>query len=294
MNSGDRKKTSRPMKVRNAAFDLRKTGVARFDLSDPYHLAVTLSWPAFAIGAILSLALINAVFATLYTLEPGAVQNLPPGDFLRAFFFSLETLATVGYGEMAPASTYGHVVTAIEIVFGMAFTAIFTGLLFVRFSKPKARILFADKAVVTSHNGRPTLMVRLANGRLTMLTHAVADLAMLVLEVSDEGHAFRRVQDLRLQRGSLPIFPLTWTLMHVIDETSPLFGLGPKELEAQQVRIFVAVEARDAGLGALVQDLGAFEHHQVRFGMRYSDAVSLDEAGRTTADLSRISLVETA
>ncbi len=280
------------MRVRNGAFEMRKSGVARFDFRDPYHLAVTLSWPAFIVGAFGVLMILNTLFACLYTLRSGAVQNLPPGDVLRAFFFSLETLATVGYGEMAPASTYGHLVTAAEIVVGMTFTAIFTGILFVRFSRPQPRILFAEKAVIATHNGVPTLMVRIANGRLTMLTHATAKLAVLIAEISEEGQAFRRVHDLILQRGDLPIFPLTWTLMHTIDETSPLFGFGAQDLEARQVRVFLAVEARDSALGAMVQDLGAFEHHQLVFGMRYSDAVSLDEAGITTADLSRLSLLE--
>ncbi len=285
---------SRPMRVRNAAFEIHKSGVERFDFRDPYYLAVTLSWPAFIFMSLLSLAAINVIFAALYALRPGAIQNLPPGDVLRAFFFSLETLATVGYGEMAPATTYGHVVAAVEIVLGMAFTAIFTGILFVRFSRPQARILFADKVVVPIHNGVPTLMVRIANGRLTMLTHATARLAILALEISDEGHAFRRVQDLHLIRADLPVFPLTWTLMHVIDETSPLHGFGPAELDEHQIRIFLSVEARDAALGALVQDLGAFERQQVMFDMRCSDAVGIDASGRTIADLARLSLVEPA
>jgi inward rectifier potassium channel len=279
------------MKVRNSAFDLHKTGVSRFDLRDPYHFAVTLSWPAFIVGAFGALVGLNVIFGALYAWQPGAVQNLKGGDLLRAFFFSLETLATVGYGEMAPDSVYGHVVAGIEIVIGMAFTAIFTGLLFVRFSKPRSKILFADKAVVTPHNGVPTLMVRIANGRLTMLTHASAKLAMLVLEVSTEGQSFRRIVDLKLERAALPIFPLTWTLMHVIDETSPLFGYGPEELKTHEIRIFVTVEALDTALGAEVKDISAYEHHGVAFGVRYADAVSFDD-GRVTADLARLSLTE--
>ena len=283
---------SRPMKVRAAAFDLRKTGVARFDFSDPYHLAVTTSWPAFILGAFCCEIALNMIFAALYSFEPGAVQNLPQGDFLRAFFFSLETLATVGYGEMAPASTYGHVVAGVEILLGMAFTAIFTGLLFVRFSRPQARILFADKAVVAHYNGKPTLMVRIANGRLTMLTHATARVTLLVIEITGEGQTFRRVLDLQLVRDDLPIFPLTWTLMHVINEQSPLWGLTPADLAKREVRLFVSVEARDDALGAQVQDLGFFTHEQILFGKRYGEAVSVDEAGRTVADLSRLSLIE--
>ncbi len=281
------------MKVRDNAFDLHKTGVERFEWRDPYHLAVTISWPVFAALAFGGLLALNAVFAALYLLKPGAIQNLPPGDLARAFFFSLETLATVGYGEMAPQSLYGHLVTGIEIVVGMAWVAIFTGLLFVRFSRAQSKILFAEKMVVTPHNGRPTLMIRIANGRMTMLTHASARLAVLIPEMSSEGYATRSVHDLRLTRDFMPIFPLTWTMMHVIDETSPLHGLDPEELRAKDVRLFLAVEARDAALGQVVQDLAAYRPDRIAFGHRYVDAVTVDEHGRTAADISLLSeLVE--
>jgi inward rectifier potassium channel len=266
------------MKVRDNAFDLHKTGVERFDWRDPYHLAVTISWPVFAGLAFGGLLALNAVFAALYLLEPGAIQNLPPGDLARAFFFSLETLATVGYGEMAPQSLYGHCVTGIEIVVGMAWVAIFTGLLFVRFSRAQSKILFAEKMVVTPHNGRPTLMIRIANGRMTMLTHASARLAVLIPETSSEGYATRSVYDLRLVRDFMPIFPLTWTMMHVIDETSPLHGLGSEELRSRDVR-----------LCQVVQDLAAYRPDRIAFGHRYLDAVTVDENGRTAADISLLS-----
>lgn len=282
---------ARPMKVRDVTFDLHKTGVERFDWRDPYHLAVTISWPAFVAAAFGGLLVINAIFAVLYGLEPGAIQNLPRGDLARAFFFSLETLATVGYGEMAPQSLYGHFVAGVEIVIGMAWIAIFTGLLFVRFSRAQSKILFADKIVISPHNGVPTLMLRIANGRMTMLSHASARLAILVAERSQEGYASRNVHDLKLVRDTLPLFPLTWTMMHVIDETSPLHGLGPEELQAQDIRLFLAVEARDAALGQGIQDLAAYRPHQVAFGYRYVDAVTVDAQGRTAGDISVLSEV---
>jgi inward rectifier potassium channel len=137
--------------------NLYKIGVSRFDWRDPYHIALILSWRAFA-GAVLACILsINAIFALFYVAVPSAVQNLPHRDFFMAFFFSLETLATVGYCEMAPNGLYGHTVAAAEIVTGMAFTAIMTGLVFIRFSRPRARFLFAENLVITSHNGRLTL-----------------------------------------------------------------------------------------------------------------------------------------
>jgi inward rectifier potassium channel len=283
---------SKPMRVRGAAFDLRKSGISRFDLRDPYHFAVTLSWGAFALGMLICILIINVVFAFLYLAEPGAVQNLSARDFLSAFFFSLETLATVGYGEMAPATFYGHSVAGVEIIVGMAFTAIMTGLLFVRFSRPKARFLFAEKAVISSYNSKPTLMLRIANGRYTMLTHAQARIGILLGETSHEGQLFRSVHDLKLTRTEIPIFPLTWTLMHVIDASSPLHGLGPEGLEEMDARFFLTVEARDPELGAQVQDIRDYDYRQVVFGMRYADAVSRNDEGQTTADLSRLSLLE--
>src|SRR5580698_10027050 len=141
-------------------FEFLKIGADRFDLTDPYHLALTAPWPYFTLGVFGFYGVINLAFAGLYLAQPGCVANAHPGSIPDAFFFSIETLATVGYGVMAPATLYGHVVATTEIITGMAFTAIMTGLIFVRFSKPKARILYADKVVITRHNERPTLIMR--------------------------------------------------------------------------------------------------------------------------------------
>jgi len=181
-----RKKRDPTMRVGAGAVELVKRGASRYDFSDPYHIAIELSWKGFALAFVGFELGINVVFALLYLASPGCVANMRPGSFSDAFFFSIETLATVGYGVMAPATLYGHVVSSIEIVCGMVFTAIMTGLLFVRFSKPRPRILYADQAVVTSHNCLPTLMVRIANGRMTLLTNATVQLGVLLFEESAE------------------------------------------------------------------------------------------------------------
>src|SRR5689334_10119336 len=179
-------------RVRLDRFELTKKGVRRYDLRDPYHIAVALTWPQFLL-ALLGLDMaINVTFALLYVAAPGSVANARHGSFADAFFFSLETLATVGYGVMAPATLYGHLVASAETMCGIAMTAIMTGLVFVRFSRPKAKILYAPHAVIASHNGRPTLMVRIANGRLNVLTDAVAQLIVLRAERTAEGVFFRR------------------------------------------------------------------------------------------------------
>jgi inward rectifier potassium channel len=268
-------------------------GASRFDLRDPYHLAVSLSWPSFAIALLAVWLAVNLIFASLYVLEPGSVANAAPGSFSDAFFFSVETMATVGYGVMAPASTYGHIVSATEIVSGTVFTAIFTGLLFVRFSRPKAKIVYAEQAVVTTYNGRHSLMIRMANGRTTLMTNANARLFVLLAEHTDEGVLFRRIHELPLMQSHLPLFVMPWTLMHTIDESSPLHGYGDADmLAAASVRVFLTLEARDQAMAAVVHDMKYYEPTSVRFGMRYVDAVRIDETGQTIADLSRISLIE--
>ena len=272
--------------------DVTKIGVARFDLRDPYHLALTASWPSFTIAVLSLYAAINVLFAALYAAVPGAIANARPGSIADGFFFSMETLATVGYGQMYPATTYGHIVSITEIMSGMAFTAIMTGLIFVRFSRPRAKILFADHVVVTPYNGMPTLMVRIANGRMTMLTDLKVRLSALIREHTSEGHSMRRVNELTLERSNIPMFALTMTMMHRIDESSPLYGHTAQSLLDGDVRLFLSVEARDTAINSTVHDLKYYESANVRFGMKYADAVTVDPSGRTMADLTLISTIE--
>ncbi len=279
------------MSVRVGAFELHKTGASRYDWRDPYHIAVSLSWPGFMLlFVVLELAL-NLLFASLYLLQPGSIANARPGAVSDAFFFSLETLATVGYGVMSPATLYGHVVSAIEIIVGMAFIAIMTGLTFVRFSRPRGKFMWADKAVVTTYNGKPVLMIRLANGRAGTLTDATARLSALIGERTLEGHSYRRIHELTLQKHRLPLFALTWTLMHDIDEASPLNGHTAETLAATRIRLFVGVTAHDRALAADVGDMKDYGPEDVVFGMRYADAVTIDDHGRTLADLGPLSVV---
>lgn len=280
------------MRIRPGAYELRKRGAARFDFSDPYHLAVGLSWPGFALLFVGLEFGINSLFAGLYLLQPGSIANAQPGSLSDAFFFSLETLATVGYGAMSPATLYGHIVSAAEIVTGMAFVAIMTGLTFVRFARPKGKILFAEKAVVATHNGHPTLMVRIANGRMVTLTDASARMSALLQERTLEGNIFRGIHELKLIRPRVPLFPLTWTLMHRIDEDSPLFGRAAADLRREQTRVFISVEVRDPVLAAQVYAIRDYGADDIALRHRYADAVSLDSHGRTIADLTRISLIE--
>jgi inward rectifier potassium channel len=290
--SNGRRRKRRDAIMRAGTVELVKRGAPRFDFRDPYHLALEMSWKAFAAAFLCAELGINIVFALLYLASPGCIANARPGVFSDAFFFSIETLATVGYGGMAPATLYGHVISAIEIVCGMVFTAIMTGLLFVRFSKPRPKILFADQAVVTTHDCGPTLMVRIANGRLTLLTNAAVQLGVLLPEVSEEGHPIRRLHDLPLVNANLSLFAMTWTVMHEIDDKSPLASYDAEQLKTGDARLVLTIAARDHALGAAIHDLRIYTASEVLFGMHYAEAITIDEQMRPVADLTRLSLVE--
>jgi inward rectifier potassium channel len=273
-------------------FQFFKIGADRFDLTDPYHLALTAPWPYFTLGVFAFYGSINLVFAALYLAQPGCVANARPGSIADAFFFSIETLATVGYGEMAPETVYGHLVAAAEIVTGMAFTAIMTGLIFVRFSKPKARILYSNNIVITHHNGQPNLIIRIGNRRTTMLTNTVVRVHVLLPEVSREGQSYRQAHELRLARGSAPIFPMTLTIMHEIDEQSPLHRYDLKSLASTDIRVLLSLEARDPELAATIYDLKTYRASDILYGRRFSDTILGGGEGRIVVDLTRINLTE--
>jgi len=292
MSTRKHRRQPKPRAIGTGQYGLWRLGVQRFDIRDPYHLAVSLSWPGFVAAMIASWLAINVIFAAFYVMRPGDVANAAPGSFSDAFFFSVETLATVGYGVMAPITLYGHIVSSAEVLTGTAFTAIVTGLLFVRFARPKAKILYAEDAVITTSHGKPALMVRMANGRQSLMTGATARLFALLEERTGEGRFLRRVHDLRIEQSYLPIFAMPWTLLHVIDEGSPLFGHTSETLAATWARVFVTIDARDQALAAGVQGIKDYPAAHIRFGMHYADAVSLDATGRVTADLTRIGVLE--
>ena len=288
----DRPHAEKAARVRLGSYELRKKGVSRFDLRDPYHLAVSLTWPQFLASLLVFYLFVNVVFATLYWLVPGSVANARPNSFADVFFFSIETIATVGYGEMYPATSYGHGIASVEIVCGLAFTAILTGLTFVRFSRPRAKLIFAANPVVAMHNGKPTLMVRIGNGRTTVLADATAELNVLLSETGADGEVFHRAQELRLERAHLPIFPLFWTLMHVVDDRSPLRGYDATRAVEADAQMFVTIEARDPTLATTVDAFHSYSAKDIRFGMRYAEAMTTAEDGTPILDLSRIGALE--
>jgi inward rectifier potassium channel len=298
MNKPDAKPVSHAMKPLASGegnFRLEKIGVRQFELGDPYHFALAISWTQFFVGLVVVYLLINLLFALLYYAAPGSVVNLPAGSLVDAFFFSIETLATVGYGNMAPVTLYSHIISAVEIVVGMVLTATMTGLVFVRFSRPKAKILFADHAVVSRSGGKAQLMMRIGNGRMHALYDASVRVTMLVTETGPDGQHFRRMVDLSMQRADMPFFPLTWTLIHEITEDSPLAALrrlDQHDLMQSGLRVMLSVTMRDPSLGAQVYAAHSYSAQDIALDMRYIDAITVKGEDHSVADMGKISDME--
>lgn len=261
-------------------------------LTDPYHVVLTLSWPRFFGGLVLVFILVNLAFGTAYWLLPGSVANARQDEFFDYFFFSIETLATVGYGAMSPASFVGHVLASLEILAGMVGIAITTGLVFARFSKPTARILFSDRAVIRDFDGARVLMLRMANERYNRIVEATATLSLVRIEVNQQGENFVRIHDLSLTRARTPLFALTWSLIHTIDERSPLYGVDAAQLAASRSRILVSVTGHDETVAASVYAGSNYDAADLVFDSRFADILSMTPEGERMVDLTRFHDIE--
>lgn len=212
---------------------------------DPYHLMLTIHWSGF-LGIIGFLYfIVNTLFALLYLLQPGGVTNVRPGSFSDAFFFSVQTLATIGYGVMSPQTFYANTIVTFEAMAGLVGVALMTGLAFARFSRPTARVMFSRPAVISAYEGIPTLMFRTANQRRNQILEAQMQVYLMRNETTAEGHSMRRFYDLTLLRRQTPSFTLSWTLMHPIDEDSPLYGMTPESLLQANISIVASMSGID-------------------------------------------------
>jgi len=254
-------------------------GLPDHDLHDIYHRALTASWPMFFMSLAAFFIVLNTVFASLYLLGHEPIANQSPAGFLGAFFFSVETLATVGYGDMHPQTTYAHLIATLEIFTGMSSIALATGLIFVRFSRPRSRIMFARYAVVRRLDGRLTLMVRAANARQNVIVEAGAKLRLMRYESTPEGYSLWRISDLALVRDRHPIFLLGWVLMHVIDESSPLYGETPESLTASRASLLIHIQGSDETTTQSMEARYTWSHDQVLWNHRFVDLLHDDENG---------------
>jgi inward rectifier potassium channel len=255
--------------------------------TDLHHRAMTASWPAFFGASALCFVLINLVFATLYTLGDDPIANATPGSFADYFFFSVETIATVGYGDMHPRSLYGHFVASSATFVGISSLAVMGGLVFARFSQPRARLIFARRPVVGPHDAERVLMLRFANARHNAIADASAKLWLIVTAETQEGSRYRRFVQLPLMRDENPVFALTWTIMHKIDEASPLYGWTAADAEASDASLVVTFHGHDEASSLAVRARNNYPVAAIAFDAAYVDIMRQDENGVLRIDYGK-------
>jgi inward rectifier potassium channel len=262
-------------------------GLSRGAWRDLYHwLLIMPNWVFLAVLAMAFLT-VNAVFAGLYVMDPGGVVGARPGNFLDAFFFSAQTLASVGYGAMWPHSAWANAVATLEMFVGLFNLGVATGLLFARISKPTARIMFSRRAVVTDFNGVPTLMFRAANQRRNLVVEAEVSVTMVHNVTSQEGQELRRFDELRILRSKTPLFYLTWQVMHPIDEASPLYGQTTESLRGAQAEILVVMKGIDETFASTIHTRASYAPHEIVWGRRLADIFTNLPNGRRAIDFRR-------
>ena len=292
MFNGHSERIARPRVVRLGGREIIAEGLSLNFWADLSHRCMTASWPAFIVGAALVFLVFNAIFAFFYWIgfqwigdQP--ISNVSGGAYVDYFYFSIETFSTAGYGDMHPQSHYGHFIATIELFTGIFSMSLMTGLIFARFSRPSARLLFANNPVVSSHESMPTLMIRFANERHNVIGNATARLWMFKNVVTSEGHPFRRFYELPLLRNESPALALSWTLYHVLDENSPLCGMGAEDLETADVSLVVVVSGYDVVAAQTVHARKSYDHFTIRFGHRYVDDLDIADDGRVRIDYGR-------
>ncbi len=254
---------------------------------DFYHGILTASWPGFVAQLAMLFLTVNLAFATLYVIDRGGITNARPGSFADAFFFSVQTLGTLGYGVMAPRTLYANLLVTVESFTGILIIALFTGIIFARFSRPFARLVFSKVAVVTLFDGVPTLMFRAANQRGNSILDASVNVSLAGNYVTREGVTMRRFQELKLIRSSNPLFALSWTVMHPIDEASPLYGLGLAEMIEHDMEIVVMMNGMDETIADRIYARHAYMAEEIHWRRRFVDVVSVTPGGQRMVDLVR-------
>jgi inward rectifier potassium channel len=252
-------------------------GVRPKPLSDAYHFLVDAPWSVILLSVAAAFGAINALFALGY-LEVGGVANARPGSFTSAFFFSIQTMSTIGYGAMWPRSDAANALVALQALTGGIGLALMTGLVFAKFSRPTARVRFSKVAVIGEHRGRKCLMFRMANERSDRIVQPQLYAVLLRAEPEDGGSYFIRVHDLQLVRDRHAFLALTWLVIHTIDDHSPLRGCTP-DSSSERIAIVVSLTGIDEGLSQTVHAHHTYSSQDIRWDVKFADVIKPGDGG---------------
>jgi inward rectifier potassium channel len=265
---------------------LTSGGPAQPPVSDLYFYLTTVSWPKLLLIIVGLFGFINCLFAIGYMID-GGVANARPGSFADAFFFSVQTMATIGYGVMAPHSFVSNMMVSVEALSGLTSLAVVTGLIFARFSRPTARVRFSRVVAISPRDGVPSLMFRTVNQRSNRIVEAKVHAVFSRWETTREGESMRRFYDLHLARSRNALFSLSWTVIHPIVEDSPLFGETAASLSASRALIVVSLVGLDESFLQNVHVRYVWNADEIAWGMRFVDILQELPDGSFAIDYSR-------
>ncbi len=272
------------IKIHNGHFHIKGMGAWYSYWRDPYHLLLTIPWSGFFGLIALFYITTNALFALAYLAGGDCINNAHPGSFLDDFFFSVQTLASIGYGAMYPKTTYANILVTLEAMISLVEVSVLTGLAFARFSRPTARVIFTRVAVIAPHEGVPSLIFRAANKRGNQILEAQLRVYLMRDEVSVEGQHMRRFYDLKLVRNQTPSFMLTWMAMHPIDEFSPLYGMTAESLIATKTTISISLSGIDETVVQAINARHTYSAHEIMWNNQFVDIVHHTNDGHRYID----------
>ena len=278
---------------RDGTFNSRREGLGFLRTVHFYDLLLTMSWPRFLLAVALAYLATNVAFATLYlSLGEGALesglQQVRAASFPGAFFFSVHTLSTVGYGHIVPASNAANILMTLESIFGMFGIALTTGLVFARFARPTAKIMYSEHALIAPYRDGRGLMFRIANQRSTQIIELEATVVFSKME-QENGRLLRKFYPLKLERSKVIFFPLAWTVVHPIDKDSPLFEMTDEECLAADSEILILMKGIDETFSQTVHSRTSYKAKEIVWSAKFAD-IYLREHDRVVGiDLSRLS-----
>ena len=285
---------------RDGSFNVRRDGGSFWSRLNLFHRLISCSWGRFLWLIVAFYVTLNFIFAGIYELV--GVENLQGSDlsspgnrFMDAFFFSSQTLTTVGYGRIAPVGMWASSVAAVESLIGLMLFALATGLLYGRFSRPIARIIYSDKAVIAPYLDITGFMFRIVNERANQLIDIQVELVMASLERQPNGNAIRQYKGLNLERNKVNFFPTNWTIVHAITEDSPMFGISQEQLVEQDTEFLILIRATEDTFNQTVHSRSSYHIKETVFGAKFSPMFSDKEgSGIVVLDLSKISDIHDA
>jgi inward rectifier potassium channel len=280
---------------RDGTFNPRRRGLPLLRSLSFYHYFLTISWPKFFAITFAGYLGANALFALLYlACGPNSLAGARPtemgGAFWRAFFFSVETIATIGYGNVAPNNFPAHLVMTSESLIGLLMFALGTGILFSRFARPTAAMMFSERAVVAPYRGVSAFMFRVTNARSNQLVELEAK-----VQFSRIVGEHRKYDQLTLERSRVTFFPLSWTVVHPIDEKSPMFGMSEQEFRDSDAEIMILITGTDETFSQTVHARSSYKPDEIAFGHRFVNIYNpVDAKGVVSIDVRRLSDTEVA